>query len=56
MDLTLFHAIWTTVMFVLFVAIWVWAFSARRKASFADAARLPLEDDETAATATAQRD
>jgi len=35
----------TGVLIVLFVGIWIWAYSARRKAGFEEAARLPLEED-----------
>lgn len=35
----------TVVLLVLFVAGWIWAWSPRRKHSFDEAARLPLEDD-----------
>jgi len=45
MDMTLFHSIWTVVLFVLFIGIWAWAWSSKRKPGFDAAARLPLEDD-----------
>ena len=32
-------------LIVLFLAGWAWAWSPRRKRSFDDAARLPLQDD-----------
>ncbi|MEJ1961658.1 MAG: cbb3-type cytochrome c oxidase subunit 3 [Gammaproteobacteria bacterium] len=35
----------TAILIVLFVGMWVWAFSARRRAQFDAAARLPLEED-----------
>jgi cytochrome c oxidase cbb3-type subunit 4 len=35
----------TTVLLVLFVAGWVWAWSPKRKNEFDAAARLPLESD-----------
>jgi len=37
--------IFTAILLVLFVGMWVWAFSARRKAKFEEAARMPLEED-----------
>ncbi len=43
--LVLFHAIWTVVLMVLFVGIVAWAWSGKRRRRFAQAARLPLEDD-----------
>jgi len=35
----------TTVLLVLFVAGWVWAWSPKRKKEFDAAARLPLDED-----------
>jgi cytochrome c oxidase cbb3-type subunit 4 len=46
MDAVLFHIIWTVVAFVVFIAIFVWAWSNKRKHAFDEAARLPLEDEE----------
>ena len=34
----------TSILLVLFVAGWVWAWSPRRKRDFDAAARLPLDD------------
>ena len=45
MDLTIVHAYWTVAMLVIFVGIWVWAWSSKRKTAFDEAARLPLEED-----------
>ncbi len=33
------------VLLVAFVALWLWAYSGRRRPAFEAAARLPLEDD-----------
>jgi cytochrome c oxidase cbb3-type subunit 4 len=33
------------VLFVLFIALWLWAYSSRRRALFDTMAQLPLEDD-----------
>ena len=33
------------ILLVAFLSLWLWAFSARRRAMFASAAQLPLEDD-----------
>jgi len=46
MDFVLIHSIWTVVMFIVFIGIVVWAWSAKRKKQFDEAARLPLEDDD----------
>jgi cytochrome c oxidase cbb3-type subunit 4 len=35
----------TAILIVLFVGVWVWAYSARRRPRFDEAARLPLEED-----------
>ena len=40
----------TVVMFIAFVAIVVWAWSSKRKASFDAAARVPLEEDDVETT------
>ena len=40
-----FHIIWTIVLLVLFIGIVLWAWSARRRKDFDEAARLPLDDD-----------
>jgi cytochrome c oxidase cbb3-type subunit 4 len=34
----------TVVLLAVFIGGWVWAWSPRRRATFEDAARLPLED------------
>ncbi len=33
------------VLLVVFIALWLWAYSGRRRPAFEAAARLPLEDD-----------
>lgn len=45
--MALFHTVWTVVLFVLFIGIILWAWSRGSKPGFDEAARLPLEDDET---------
>lgn len=37
----------TVVLLVLFVALWAWTWSRKRKSQFDEAARIPLEDDDT---------
>ena len=39
-------SLWTVTVFVLFIGIVVWAWSSKNKASFDEAARIPLEDDD----------
>lgn len=46
MDAGTWRGIFTAVMLVLFIGICVWAWSARRRQVFDDAARLPLESDD----------
>jgi cytochrome c oxidase cbb3-type subunit IV len=45
MDIGTFRGILTAVLLGLFVWLVVWAYSKSRRASFDEAARLPLEDD-----------
>ena len=46
MDAGLLRGLYTLFMFLAFAGIVWWAWSARRKADFEDAAGLPLENDE----------
>ena len=48
MNLAMFHSLWTVLLVILFIAIVIWAFSAGRKQRFDAAARMPLEDEDTA--------
>ena len=36
----------TAVLIVLFVAVWIWAYSKRRKSSFDAASRMPLDEED----------
>jgi cytochrome c oxidase cbb3-type subunit 4 len=47
MDLVMFHSWLTVVMFVAFIVLIVWAWSGKRRRAFDEAARLPLEDDDS---------
>lgn len=44
----LFHSGWTALSLMLFVGIWIWAFSGKRRDAFRAAERMPLEDDDKA--------
>ena len=44
----LLQSIWTVIAFVVFVGIVIWAWSGKRKASFDKAARMALDDEESA--------
>ncbi len=45
MDINDLRSLTTVLMLVIFVGVVWWAYSARTKASFEEAARLPLDDD-----------
>ena len=45
MDVNMVRAILTAACFVIFVGIVAWAFGPGRRDRFAEAARLPLDDD-----------
>jgi cytochrome c oxidase cbb3-type subunit IV len=45
MSISGFHALWTVVLFVVFIGIVVWVFVLRRPGDFDEAARMPLEED-----------
>jgi len=45
-DAELLSGVLTAVLLVIFLGIWRWAFSARRRAAYDAAAQLPLEEDE----------
>lgn len=49
MDAEWLHSLYTVLAFVTFVVIGLWAWSARNRAGFEEAARLPLLDDDTPA-------
>ncbi|HDN27845.1 MAG TPA: cbb3-type cytochrome c oxidase subunit 3 [Thioploca sp.] len=45
--MTLFQSVWTILVMVIFFGIVVWAYSRKRKPEFDEAARLPLDDDDS---------
>lgn len=45
MSVATFHSWWTVLLVVLFIGIVAWAWSGRRRQSFDEAAKMPLEDD-----------
>ena len=49
MEMGTLRGLVTLALMVAFVAIWVWAWSSRRRKDFDEASRLPLEEDGTAA-------
>lgn len=46
MDIGDFRGLLTAVLLLLFIGLLVWSFSRKRGRDFAEAERLPLEDDE----------
>ena len=46
MDFSLLQAIWTIIVMVIFIGIVIWAWSGKRKESFDEAARIPMDDDD----------
>lgn len=40
-----FHIIWTLLLLLIFIGIFIWAFDRRRRADFEAASQLPLEPD-----------
>ena len=42
-----FHIFWTVALLAIFVIVFFWAFSKRRKVDFDEAAQLPLEPDDS---------
>jgi cytochrome c oxidase cbb3-type subunit 4 len=46
MDFGLFHSVWTLILVAMFIGIVRWAWSDRRRESFARAEREPLSDEE----------
>ena len=45
MDVNLIRSIMTVVMFVFFIAVAIWAWSARNRKRFDEAAQLPFEGE-----------
>jgi len=46
LDAAVFHGLWTGALLVIFIGIVIWAWSGKRKNSFDEAARMPLDDDD----------
>lgn len=47
--MTTINGLMTALLLVLFVGVWIWAWSKRNKETFDSMARLPLEDEENTA-------
>lgn len=48
MDAVTINVIWTVAIFVIFVAIVIWAYSKRSQKGFEEAANLVFDDDKSA--------
>jgi cytochrome c oxidase cbb3-type subunit 4 len=51
MDVNTLRSLTTLLLLGVFVGIWVWAWSGRQRDRFAEAAAIPLNDDEPSAPA-----
>lgn len=47
MDGAFMHSLWTVLLLLIFIGIVVWVFIIKRSSDFDEAARMPLEQDET---------
>lgn len=45
MDTVIFHIVWTVALFIIFIAIILWAWSSKRKVEFDELAQLPLDEE-----------
>ncbi len=45
LDVNTLRSLATVVSFAVFIGIWVWAWSKRRRTDFREAANLPFEQD-----------
>jgi cytochrome c oxidase cbb3-type subunit IV len=55
MNLNDFRIVFMLLALVLFLGIWGWAWSSRRRADFDEAARLPFLDDESGRLANGEK-
>lgn len=55
MDVNMVRALMTVLLLVVFVGIWIWAWSGRQRDRFAEAAAIPLGDDEAGDDAARDR-
>ena len=45
MDINTVRGIFTALTLIAFIGVWIWAWSAKRKSAFDEAANLPFADD-----------
>jgi cytochrome c oxidase cbb3-type subunit 4 len=53
--MSIFQSIWTTVVFILFTGIIVWAYNSKRKSNFDEVARDILDDDDSVASTVKEK-
>ena len=46
MELTFLRSLFTVLVFVTFIGVWIWAWSDKRKQAFDEAANLPFVEPE----------
>ncbi|RMG27875.1 MAG: CcoQ/FixQ family Cbb3-type cytochrome c oxidase assembly chaperone [Gammaproteobacteria bacterium] len=46
MDINDIRALFTVLVFVAFIGVWIWAWSDKRKQAFEEAANLPFVEDD----------
>ena len=46
LDINIIRGIWTLLLIILFIGVCIWAYSAKRKNDYDEAAQLPLMDDD----------
>lgn len=56
MDLVTLRSIFTVLVFVTFIGVWIWAWSSKRKQAFDEAANLPFVEDGNPARTGSQKE
>ena len=56
MDLVTLRSLFTVLVFVTFIGVWVWAWSSKRKQAFDEAANLPFAEDGIPARTGSQKE
>lgn len=56
MELVTLRSIFTVLVFVTFIGVWIWAWSSKRKQAFDEAANLPFIEDGIPARTGSQKE
>ena len=56
MDLVTLRSLFTVLVFVTFIGVWLWAWSGKRKQAFDEAANLPFVEDGNPARSGPQKE